>query len=231
VKIGFAGVNLPEGKMKYNDDNLEALVQKDKPQKVSPYYVEFIAGEFAQVDAIVISRESILDLLILDMEKLETRLSRLVDPDEQALIASCLESLENEIPLCDIELTTGQSRIVATADPYSLKPVIIVDQNEDANYIISLALEKAGFMFFYTSGPRESHAWLVKKNSDIVTCAAKIHTDLARGFIKGDVVSFEDYMNCHSFNQAKLKGLARLTDRDYIVQDREVIEIRFNVSR
>jgi hypothetical protein len=231
MKIGFTGVNLPEGKMKYQDDSLEALVQKDKPKKVSPYYGEFIANEFDQVDVIVISRENILDLLILDMEKLETRISRLTDPDEGSLLAGCLESLENEIPLCDMPLTPVESRIVAMADPYSLKPVIIVDKHEDPNHIISLALERAGYMFFYTSGPRESHAWLVKKNSDIVTCAGKIHTDLARGFIKGDVVSFEDYLSCHSFNQAKAKGLARLTDRDYIVQSREVIEIRFNVSR
>jgi ribosome-binding ATPase YchF (GTP1/OBG family) len=84
-------------------------------------------------------------------------------------------------------------------------------------------------MFFYTSGPKESHAWLVEKGSEIIACAEKIHSDLARGFIKGDVVCFEDYMNCHNFNDCKSKGLARLVDRDYIVQPNEIIEIRFNV--
>ena len=84
-------------------------------------------------------------------------------------------------------------------------------------------------MFFYTSGTSESHAWLVPSGSDIVTCAAKIHSDLARGFIKGDVVSFDNYMSCHNFNECKSKGFAKMVNREYIVQPNEIIEIRFNV--
>lgn len=65
---------------------------------------------------------------------------------------------------------------------------------------------------------------------DFVSCAARIHSDLARGFIKGDVVNFEAYMGCHSFNECKEKGLARIVNRDYVVQPGEIIEIRFNVT-
>ena len=84
-------------------------------------------------------------------------------------------------------------------------------------------------MFFYTSGPSETHAWIVPIGSDIVFCASKIHSDLARGFIKGDVVSYDDYMNCHNFNECKSKGVAKMVDKDYIVKSNEIIEIRFNV--
>ena len=63
----------------------------------------------------------------------------------------------------------------------------------------------------------------------IITCASKIHSDLARGFIKGDVVAYEDYMNCHNFNECKSKGVAKMVDKEYIVQPNEIIEIRFNV--
>ncbi|MCK5193306.1 MAG: DUF933 domain-containing protein, partial [Desulfobulbaceae bacterium] len=73
------------------------------------------------------------------------------------------------------------------------------------------------------------HAWLVKKGSTILECAGKIHTDLARGFIKGDIVTLEDYLNCHNFNECKSKGLVKVVDRDYVVEPNEVIEIRFNV--
>lgn len=100
---------------------------------------------------------------------------------------------------------------------------------KDTNDMISDVLEKAGMMFFYTSGPKESHAWLVEKNSDIVTCAGKIHTDLARGFIKGDIVEFDDYMSAHNFNDCRTKGFVKVVDRDFIVPDGSVIEIRFNV--
>lgn len=228
MKVGFTGIDLAEGKVKYNDETLIALETKDKPKKVSPFFAEFIRDEFVQAEVIVIPAKVILDLLILDMEKIETRLTRVTEPAEQDLLTRCLESLEQDTPLCDMELDAEERQTVELADPYSLKPVVALDGDEDVDTIISLALNKADYMFFYTSGPTESHAWLVKKGSDIVTCAAKIHSDLARGFIKGDVVSFDDYMNCHSFNECKSKGLARLTDRDYIIQPREVIEIRFN---
>ena len=230
MKIGFTGLELPEGKIKYNDKFLDALSMKDKPKKVSPFYVDFLPDEFDKCDVIVIARGNILDLLIHDIEKIETRMARLLDTDKTALLQRCLYNLEMEVPLCDLQLTDQEISVVATAAPFSLKPVIQVEGNEDIDDIISWALDRTGHMFFYTSGPTESHAWLVERNSDIVSCAARIHTDLARGFIKGDVVSFEEYMSCHSFNDCKARGLARLTDRDYVVQPREIIEIRFNVT-
>lgn len=230
MKIGFAGLELPEGKIRYNDRILDALSIKDKPKKVSPFYVDLLPDEFDRCDVIVIARSHILDLLIHDMEKIETRMARLSDQEEITLLQRCLDCLEMEIPLCDLQLTPEETSIVKMAAPYTLKPVIQIEGNEALDDVISWALDRAELMFFYTSGPSESHAWLVRRNSDIVSCAAKIHSDLARGFIKGDVVSFDDYMRCHNFNECRAKGLARLADRDYVVRPGEIIEIRFNIS-
>lgn len=232
MRIGFKGVELPEGKVKFQDATLEALAEKDKPKKVSPFYAEFVADEFDTCDAIVIHEDHLLDLLILDMEKVEMRLSRLNGSagGEGQIMSRCMLQLEEEVPLCDIDFTKEESAAVALAAPLSLKPVIRVGDEFDINQIIAEALDRTGSMFFYTSGPTESHAWLVDKGSTIVTCAGKIHTALARGFIKADIVSFDDYMSLHSFNDCKAKGVARLVDRDYIIQDKEVVEIRFNRS-
>jgi len=230
LKIGFSGLELPEGKIKYNDKILDALSTKDNPKKVSPFYVDFIPNEFDRCDVIVIAKDTILDLLIHDMEKIETRMTRLADADETTILQRCLDNLEAEVPISDLHLTRHEFSVVSKAAPFSLKPVVQIEGTADIDDIITMALERADLMFFYTSGPSESHAWLVERHSDIVSCAATIHTDLARGFIKGDVVSFEEYMNCHSFNEAKAKGVARLTNRDYVVQPGEIIEIRFNVA-
>ncbi|MBR5946543.1 DUF933 domain-containing protein, partial [bacterium] len=62
-----------------------------------------------------------------------------------------------------------------------------------------------------------------------VTCAGKIHSDLARGFIKADVVSFEDFMTVFNMSEAQKKGLVKLVDKDYVIPDGSIIEIRFNV--
>ncbi len=229
MKIGFTGIALPAGKTKYKDENLEALAAKDKPKKVSPYFAEFIADEFVQVDAIVVPKAKILDLLIYDLESLDGRLSRTDDPSEIALLEKCISTLEEEVPLCDVDFSEAETKTLGILGPYSLKPVAQIEDGTDVNQIISQAIDKAGLMFFYTSGPQESHAWLVAKGSDIVDCAAKIHTDFARGFIKGDVVAWDDYMSCHNFNDCKSKGVSKLVDRGYVVQPGEVIEIRFSV--
>ena len=229
MKIGFMAIELPEGKVKYNDPRLIALEEKDKPKKVVPLFVEFIRDELVHVEAIVIPEKNLLDLLILDIEKVETRLERAESEEEKNLLTRAQEELENETPLCDLELTPEEKEILVKADPLSLKPVIRVSGDEAPNEIIEKALDQAGYMFFYTTGPSESHAWLIKQGSDIITCAAKIHSDLARGFIKGDVVSFDDYLAHHNFNDCKAKGVAKVVDRDYIVEPGEIIEIRFNV--
>jgi len=229
MKIGFTGIELPAGKTKYRDENLEALSAKDKPKKVSPFFAEFIPDEFVQVDAIVVPKAKILDLLIHDLESLDGRLSRADDPSEIALLEKCISTLEEEVPLCDVDFSEAEKKTLVMLGPYSLKPVVQIEESTEVNQVLSQAIDKAGLMFFYTSGPQESHAWLVEKDSDIVDCAAKIHSDLARGFIKGDVVGFDEYMSCHSFNECKSKGVARLVNRGYMVQPGEVIEIRFSV--
>jgi len=229
VIIGFTGLDLPEGKTKYKDEKLIDLVAKDKAKKVVPFFAEFIKDEFVQSDAIVVPRSNILDLLILDMDKLETRLLKLESGDEKSLLTKCMELLEQETPLCDVDFNDEEMELLIATAPISFKPIVQIEGSEDINTIIFSALEKANHMFFYTSGPKESHAWLIQKGSEIIACAEKIHSDLARGFIKGDVVSYEDYMDCHNFNDCKSKGVAKMVDRDYIVQPNDIIEIRFNV--
>ena len=171
MKIGFTGVELQEGKIKFKDEKLIALERKDKPKKVSPFFAEFIRDEFVHSEVIVIPEDNILDLLIHDMEKIETRLARLTEDDEKALMMKCMENLENEIPLCEVAFDDDEKSMLKALAPYSFKPVVKLNGNADVNHIIALALEKANYMFFYTSGPQESHAWFVEKDSEIVACA------------------------------------------------------------
>ena len=227
--ISYTGIELPEGKVKYDDPILKALAEKDNPKKVSPMFFEFIKEDFPNSFAIVIPESNLLDLLILDMEKIETRLTRTADKKEIKLLQKCMDFLEKEMPLCDVQFDDPEKEILNGLMPFSLKPTVQLMGNEDINTIIQLAMEKADYMFFYTSHPRETHAWFVPKGTDIISCAGKIHSDLARGFIKGDVVSYQDYLHHHNFNECKAKGVAKTVEKNYIVQPDEIIEIRFNV--
>jgi ribosome-binding ATPase len=229
MKIGYHDVNLPEGKNKYNDRRLNQLAEKCNPKKVTPYYVEFLKDEFVQSEAVVISKKSILDLLINDIEKCESRLERAENAPEKALIEKCLRLLEAETPLCDGEFDAPEKEMLVSMGMLSFKPVVVLDKDTEVTDVIELCLAKAGIVFFYTAGPKEVHAWQTAKGSDIVTCAGRIHTDLARGFIKGDIAPFDDYMSCHNWNDCQRKGLVKVVDRDYIITPGDIIEIRFNV--
>lgn len=230
MKVSITGLELEEGKIKYDDDIFTGLVEKFQPLKQVPYYFELLHDDFQTADAIAIFRDKILDLLILDIEKMENRLSRADNPQETALLQKCLITLENEKPVCDLPVTDSERTILTTLNPLSLKPTVILDnQSIDANELCNMVLEKSGMMFFYTAGKKEVRAWLVEKGSDAITCAGRIHSDLARGFIKAELVSFDDLMKSHSFQDARSKGLTKLVDRDFPVPEKTILEIRFNV--
>jgi ribosome-binding ATPase len=230
MKIAYSGMELTEGKVRFEDPVVHSLTAKFSPKKVTPYYFEFIGSDFESAEIIVVSRESVLDLLILDIEKMETRLERSEDEEERAAVSAALAALENEIPVCDIEFDETATVHMRQIGPLSLKPVLIVDSGSiDVQELIPLAMEKAGMMFFYTAGPQEVHAWLINAGMGAQECAGQIHTDLARGFVKAEIVSVEDMLQCHSMADARKKGLTRLVDRDFVIPSDAVIEIRFNI--
>ncbi len=231
MKIAYSGLDIPEGKRKLEDPILKRLEEKFQPKKMVPFFVEFIQDDFEAADAILVGKNSVLDLLILDMEKLETRLGRLGDVDgDKDLLKRCLAFLEEERPLCDMNLLDGERTSLAELAPFSFKATLIVEEGfDDLNDLAWRAIDKAGMTFFYTAGKPEVRSWFIPKNSDAVTCAGKIHSDLARGFIKAEIVNIEDYDQAHNLNDARSKGLSKLVDKDYIVQHGDVLEIRFNV--
>lgn len=91
------------------------------------------------------------------------------------------------------------------------------------------AFEMLGYISFFTVGSDEVRAWSIKKESTALEAAGAIHTDLARGFIRAECFSFEDLMAYGSEKGIREKGLFRLEGKDYIVQDGDILSIRFNV--
>ena len=86
-----------------------------------------------------------------------------------------------------------------------------------------------GLISFLTAGKDEVRAWTITNGTKAPQAAGKIHTDFEKGFIRAEVVSFNDLMACGSMNGAEEKGLVRLEGKDYVVQDGDIILFRFNV--
>ncbi|CAL9529635.1 Ribosome-binding ATPase YchF [Streptomyces sp. enrichment culture] len=86
-----------------------------------------------------------------------------------------------------------------------------------------------GLQTYLTAGPKETRAWTIKKGATAPEAAGVIHTDFQRGFIKAEVISFQDLVECGSVAEARAKGKARMEGKDYVMQDGDVVEFRFNV--
>ncbi len=95
--------------------------------------------------------------------------------------------------------------------------------------LIQACYDLLGLISFITAGKPEVRAWTIKKGTKAPAAAGKIHTDFERGFIRAEVVSYDDLINCGSMSMAKEKGLVRSEGKDYIMKDGDIVLFRFNV--
>ncbi len=95
--------------------------------------------------------------------------------------------------------------------------------------IISSAYSTAGRISFFTAGEKEVRAWTIRDGTVAVDAAGEIHSDIARGFIRAEVVSYDDYVACDGIKGAREKGVFRLEGKTYPMADGDVVEFRFSV--
>ena len=95
--------------------------------------------------------------------------------------------------------------------------------------LVSASYDLLGLMSFLTAGEKEVRAWTIKKGTKAPQAAGKIHTDFEKGFIKAEIVSYNDLIEAGSYLKAKEKGRVRMEGKEYVVQDGDIILFRFNV--
>ena len=97
------------------------------------------------------------------------------------------------------------------------------------NRIIQTGYSLLGLISFLTAGKQEVRAWTIRRGTKAPQAAGKIHTDFEKGFIRAEIVAFSDLEACGSMAAAREKGLLRLEGKDYVMQDGDIVEFRFNV--
>jgi len=120
--------------------------------------------------------------------------------------------------------------------------LVEIPEEEREDFLKALGIEEPGLnkliregaklldlITFFTANPKEARAWLIKKGTKAPQAAGEIHSDMERGFICAEVISYDDYQRVKHLQQAKDLGLVRLEGRDYVVQDGDIIYFRFNV--
>jgi ribosome-binding ATPase len=97
--------------------------------------------------------------------------------------------------------------------------------------VVRLTYQLLGLLSFFTAGEDECRAWTIHRGDTAVDAAGAIHSDLARGFIRAEVVSYEELMACGSIAEARRRGVLRSEGKTYQVLDGDVIQVLFNVAR
>ncbi|GAA2471366.1 MULTISPECIES: redox-regulated ATPase YchF [Actinomycetes] len=153
----------------------------------------------------------------------------------------------DEDELTDEDFKNEQRALVAPAEAIFLNAKLEadlaeLDEDEALELLQSVGQEEPGLatlarvgfntlglQTYLTAGPKESRAWTIKKGATAPEAAGVIHTDFQKGFIKAEVISFTDLLATGSVAEARAKGKARMEGKDYVMQDGDVVEFRFNV--
>ena len=123
-----------------------------------------------------------------------------------------------------------ESELIELDPDEALELLESVGQAESGlDQLARVGFETLGLQTYLTAGPKEARAWTVPKGATAPQAAGVIHTDFEKGFIKGEIISFEDLVECGSVAEARAKGKARMEGKDYIMQDGDVCDWRFNV--
>lgn len=123
-----------------------------------------------------------------------------------------------------------EAELVELDEAEALELLQSVGQTESGlNALARVGFATLGLQTYLTAGPKEARAWEIRKNATAPEAAGVIHTDFQKGFIKAEVVSFDDLVELGSMAEAKAKGKVRIEGKDYVMADGDVVEFRFNV--
>ena len=123
-----------------------------------------------------------------------------------------------------------ESDLVELSDDEALELLASVGQTESGLTLLARAgFETLGLQTYLTAGPKEARAWTIPVGATAPEAAGVIHTDFQKGFIKAEIVSFDDLVACGSIVEARARGKARVEGKDYVMTDGDVVEFRFNV--
>ncbi len=232
MKIALFGITeIKVGRHNLKDTRLDQAHKLVEADKKAQAQVEVIAEEELQdADAILALDETKADLILKDLEFVETRLGRDPLPAEREALEKIRNLLESENFIFNSSLTAEDLQAVAAHSFVTAKPIVVTTrqelQNPDA--VLLRAFKEAGFISFLTVGGKENRAWPVRKGATAWEAAGTIHTDIQKGFIRAEIISFADFIEAGGETQAKRAGKQRLEMKPYVMQDYDVVNFRFN---
>jgi ribosome-binding ATPase YchF (GTP1/OBG family) len=232
VKICLFGLpGIATGKHNLKDPRLDLahkLVEADK----RTYAQVDVTGDdgLQDADAVVVSPDSLPDLILKDLEFIETRLGREPAEAEKAVLVKMQHHLEAGKCLCQAGLSEDEWKAVVAHSFCTRKPVVVASSEElqKPEPLMLRAFAESGYISFLTVGGKENRAWPIRKGATAWEAAGSIHTDIQKGFIRAEIISFADFEAAGGETQAKRAGKLRLETKQYVMQDYDITNFRHN---
>jgi ribosome-binding ATPase YchF (GTP1/OBG family) len=232
MKFALFGISeIKLGKHNLKDprfDQADKLVEADK----KTYAQVDIVGEedLLEADAILASGDSKADLILKDLEFVETRLGREPESAERVALEKIKNLLESEQFIYGSALAPEELQAVAAHSFLTNKPISVatVEEITAPEHLLLRAFAEAGYICFLTVGGKENRAWPIRKGMTAWESAGVIHSDIQKGFIRAEIIDFEDFTVAGGETQAKRAGKQRLEMKQYIIKDYDLVNFRFN---
>jgi Protein of unknown function (DUF933) len=227
--FGLAGIKT--GKHNLKDprfDEADRLVEADK----KTYAQVDVVGEdqLIDADAILVSVEGRADMILKDLEFVETRLGREPQEAECQALKKIQALLEQEKFVFNSGLAPEDLAAVAAHNFFTAKPIVVAEPPdlENPEGLMLRAFREGGYICFLTVGGKENRAWPIRKGTTAWEAGGTIHTDIQKGFIRAEIISYADLVEAGGETQAKRANKMRLETKQYVMQDYDVTNFRFN---
>lgn len=223
-RLDKARKNLKADKKYQQEIDLLEKIKENLENGISARAIEFSEEEQEMVkEMFLLTTKPILYIANVSEEQLE-------DSENDAYVKKVKEYAAKEkaevIPLC-VKIEEELSGLEENDKKEMLEALGLEESGLDK--VIKKSYDLLGLMSFLTAGEPEVRAWTIKKGTKAPQAAGKIHSDIERGFIKAEVISYDDLMKVGSMVAAKEKGLVRMEGKDYIMQDGDIVLFKFNV--
>jgi len=227
--IGFEGISI--GKHNVRDARLDQVDKLVKAKKKTYIQVELVAEDaILESDAIVVSVDSKTDLILKDLDFVETRLGKEVLEPEKTVLNKLKSALEKEEFVANCGLSDDDKKEILGYSLLTSRPVVVAQKEEAENLdsLLSKALSLSDYISFFTAGEKETRAWLIKKGATAWEAAGAVHSDIQKGFIRAEIISLNDFLQAGGETPAKQAGKLRLEQKDYVMQDADLTMFRFS---
>jgi ribosome-binding ATPase len=232
MRICLCGISeIPLGKHNLKDSRLDQADKLVEAKKKAYAQVDLVdESQMAEAESILVSRGAYDDLLLKDLEFIETRLSRDPSEAEAAALTELKAALESEKTVHGAGLDAEIMQALAAHQFVTNKPIVVAGKEDMENVepLLVRAFSESGYISFLTVGGKENRAWPIRKGLTAWEAAGAIHSDIQKGFIRAEIISFADFIEAGGETEAKRAGKQRLETKQYVMQDYDLVNFRFN---